>query len=560
MVCLLVFAALGCMLTGCGGTRHDPRLERISGVVSDHPEAALDSLALIDTHSLSDKDRHYHDFLTIKGRDKAYITHTSDSLVLDVIDYAGAHKSEGGYAEALYYGGRVYSDLGDLPTALRYFEQALDVHSKGPEDTLIKGNIESQTGRLLERIRLYDQAVPYLKESIELSTELGNDFNTAFNYQLLGTVYMHQKKFDEADRCFDQALHIADSLSDQDLAFFQGNKAICKYLQNQKDSAVYFIKSVPERVYDADKYYFASYASDIYRSAGLSDSAYFYAKATIENPNPRDRITGYKNLLSDILRDRIPKEDLPVMYNDYLMALESNYNQHDAESIMLQNSLFNYTRHQQENEKLKEKIHRLIFISFIFLILSLASISIIFIYKYRLALKAGKLKDALATIQSLSQQLGLTTADNDPFYKLGSIENMQRQLDVEIDRLADAAKSMDSIPNDATDTEGYKGVCRLIENDKILIDTDPLWGVIKRSINDLTPDFEGVLRRLSGHRLNEQDFQTAVLIRLGFSSTQISKVLGRSKGAITYRRKQLCTRVFHNKAQPDQLSNILRLL
>lgn len=291
----------------------------------------------------------------------------------------------------------------------------------------------------------------------------------------------------------------------------------------------------------------------------MSDSAYVYAKETIENFNPRDRATGYKNLLSDLLRDRIPKDDLPEMYKDYLMASDSNYNQYDAESIMLQNSLYNYTRHQQESETLKEKNHRLIFISLIFLIMLLASILIIFFYKYRFALKANKLKDALATIQGLSNQLGLNSADN-PFYKLESIEKLQRQMDVEIDKIAEAAKSLDSIPNDATDTVGYKGVCRMIENGKILIDTDPLWEIIKRSINELTPDFEGVLGRLSGHRLNEQDFQTAALIRLGFSSTQISKVLGRSKGAITYRRKQLCTRIFHNKVQPDELNNILRLL
>lgn len=229
MVCLMVCAALGSMLAGCGGNRHDPRLQRISGFVSDHPEAALDSLALIDPHSLSDKDRHYHDFLTIKGKDKAYITHTSDSLILDVIDYAGSYKSEGWYAEALYYGGRVYSDLGDLPTALRYFEQTLDVQSKGPDDPLNRGNIVSQTGRLLEKIRLYDQAIPYLKESIRLSTELKNDFNTAYNYELLGTVYMHQKNLKKQTTALTRRCSLQIHCRTKTEPFFKGKRLFVNY-------------------------------------------------------------------------------------------------------------------------------------------------------------------------------------------------------------------------------------------------------------------------------------------------------------------------------------------
>lgn len=70
---------------------------------------------------LSDHDRHFFDFLSIKANDKAYVRHESDSLILDVIDYYSSHNKDNIYPEALYYGGRVFSDLGDLPTALRYF-------------------------------------------------------------------------------------------------------------------------------------------------------------------------------------------------------------------------------------------------------------------------------------------------------------------------------------------------------------------------------------------------------------------------------------------------------
>ena len=62
----------------------------------------------------------------MKIADKNYVTHTSDSLILRVIDHEESHKGDGRYAEALYYGGRVYSDLGDYPTSLKYFQQSLE--------------------------------------------------------------------------------------------------------------------------------------------------------------------------------------------------------------------------------------------------------------------------------------------------------------------------------------------------------------------------------------------------------------------------------------------------
>ena len=117
---------------GCSRSSRDPRLARIAASVSDRPEEALASLDSIDRSSLSKSDSHYYDLLTLKARDKAYIDHESDSLVLDVIDYYSSRPEDPEYPEALYYGGRVYSDLGDYPSALKYFQKALRYLKKSP--------------------------------------------------------------------------------------------------------------------------------------------------------------------------------------------------------------------------------------------------------------------------------------------------------------------------------------------------------------------------------------------------------------------------------------------
>lgn len=115
---LLVFVLL---LLGCSENKHDSRLIDIASTISDSPQEALTRLDSIDYGKLSEADRHYYDLLSIKATDKAYITHKSDSLTLDVIDYYSRNSEDGLYPEALYYGGRVYSDLGNYPTALEFF-------------------------------------------------------------------------------------------------------------------------------------------------------------------------------------------------------------------------------------------------------------------------------------------------------------------------------------------------------------------------------------------------------------------------------------------------------
>ena len=58
--------------------------------------------------------------------DKAYMRHTSDTLIRQVVAYYEDGADPWLLPEAYYYAGRVYSDLGDAPQALDYFERAAE--------------------------------------------------------------------------------------------------------------------------------------------------------------------------------------------------------------------------------------------------------------------------------------------------------------------------------------------------------------------------------------------------------------------------------------------------
>ncbi len=141
---IMMFLCLIALCSCGGGGKLDAEFRRIDSMCDTEPEQAIHALDSIDYKSLSEKARHRFDLLKIKSRDKAFIAHQSDSLVLDVIDYYDKHRSEGHYPEALYYGGRVYSDIGDLPTALEFFQKSLDEIPDGQDYLKFRSNVLNQ--------------------------------------------------------------------------------------------------------------------------------------------------------------------------------------------------------------------------------------------------------------------------------------------------------------------------------------------------------------------------------------------------------------------------------
>ena len=123
-ICLLLVP----MLLGCGPRRYPATLRMADSLCLVSPDSAISLLARY-ADSLSDAPqavRMYHRLLQIKARDKAYVRHTSDSAILSVLHYYINGGDRRLLPEAYYYAGRVYSDLGDAPQALDYFEKALE--------------------------------------------------------------------------------------------------------------------------------------------------------------------------------------------------------------------------------------------------------------------------------------------------------------------------------------------------------------------------------------------------------------------------------------------------
>lgn len=563
--------------TGCS-RRPDTRLTRIAAIVSDHPERALQSLDSINPDDLSESDRHFHDFLTVKARDKASMPHASDSLILDVIDYYSAYQSDPIYPEALYYGGRVYSDLGDYPTALQYFQQALDNPGQAPDTTDLKNRLNSQIGGMLGNLRLYDRAIPYFSQMLKDKMNDQDSICIVYAQQDLGTTYYNLGTLSDIDSTRTDLLNKADSILSRSLDYavnlpktFEANSRIylaaVRQAKGDFSSAVNLIRHTPDQVKPIQRNVALAYAADIYLDAGIMDTAYMYAHELIVNEDITNKKTGYRIILSQEFRHTLHPDTLNQYYTDYKNLLEAYFDDNPNEQALLQESLYNYKLH--EREKLKEHAanERLRWAIAGSVILALIASSIMLFIKNRDKATIIQLRENLDGLRKLKLQLSppTETPAMDPLSDAYSTEPdtinkepaLREKLRDELMALYEQSKSQKVSPI-ILNSNIYFQITGLISEGKHI--DDETFDELKRTVLQASPKFIDNLKILTQNKLTELDLQTALLIKCGFRPSEMTVLFARSNGAIIYRRNTLATKVFGHTESVDVVNGIIRLL
>lgn len=589
------------VLSGCTGKPDDPRLLEIAEKVSDSPKDMLEHLDSMDVSSMKESDRYYHALLSVKAKDKAYIQHTSDSVILKVIDYYYGHKGSGLYPEALYYGGRVYSDIGDAPTALRYFQEALDEMPENA-DKIFHGTVLSQTGRLLNSLRLYSEAVKYLKEAIKYQSEDFDSIKVMQNTQLLGAIYMHSKDYDSAESCFSRAREMARGIMPKDTVIQNMYLAAINFYRGNVKDALNEIREVEKTSPESGINMVHAYASQIYLEAGITDTAYLYALNLVKSRYPDYRKNGYSILLSPDLRGFTTADSLVSYLIEYRDLLEEYLDKHDGEQIAMQTSLYNYQTHELERVKSEQSKRTYMSIAgvSVFLIMVLCMILMYVrnrrmrtLLLYRRALDdIVLLKTTLASeyhaqseIRAESQEVDTENAvvlipGETETVRSDEEENMKEAWEEEEDtsdvksekeelrdRLKDELLSLQRLgkakKGDAKDILGpilYEKLIGYVKANNCIPEVDIIWNELDQIVNGLSPDFKERLYLLTGNRLKEDAYRMAMLIRCGFKPTEIAKLLGRTKGALSSRRGYICEMIFGEKLGASVMDDVIRLL
>lgn len=568
----LIAASIGC------SRRPDTRLTRIAAIVSDHPERALQSLDSINPDDLSESDRHFHDFLAIKARDKASLPHASDSLILDVIDYYSAYQSDPIYPEALYYGGRVYYELGDYPTALQYFQQALHNPGQAPDTTDLKNRLNSQTGGLLCDLRLYKRAIPYFSQMLKDKMQKHDSIGIVYAQLGIGTLYYNLGTMEFQDSLRERFLKSADSILTRSLDYatslpisYSANSKIhlaaVRQAKGDFASAINLIRHTPAQVKPTQRNVALAYAADIYMDAGIMDTAYMYAHELITNEDILNKKTGYRIILSPEFRHTLHPDTLNQYYTDYKDILESYFDDNANEQALLQESQYNYKLH--EREKLKEHAanERLRWIIAGLIVLALVTISVMLYIKNRDKTIIIRLHENLDKLNKLKLQLQspsdiITTQNLSNTYSADpDIGNngvaLREKLRGELTALYERSKEQ-KVPNTILNSSIYSQIRDRLFDRKCI--NDDMFDELKQTVLKASPKFIDNLKILTNGNFTESELQIALLIKCGFRPSEMTVLFALSNGAVVSRRNTLAAKVFDKKESVEVINGIIRLL
>ncbi len=117
------------VLLACTGQhRYEQSLQRVRGIINEHPDSALRMLDSIEVYmdDFSQNTKMQWLMLQLSAQNKCYIDFKSDSISLMLVDYYDQHGTSNERMTTHYLLGRAYSDMGEAPMALRCYQDAIE--------------------------------------------------------------------------------------------------------------------------------------------------------------------------------------------------------------------------------------------------------------------------------------------------------------------------------------------------------------------------------------------------------------------------------------------------
>ena len=128
---LLIYIIITALIstTSCHRSGHtEQQLFMMDTLSDENPDTVLTMLDCMDFNTMSKSERMHAELLRGKAMNKAYVNFTTDSVMLEVVDWYERHGNANQKMLAYYILGCAYRDLEDALSALKYLNQAVDSH------------------------------------------------------------------------------------------------------------------------------------------------------------------------------------------------------------------------------------------------------------------------------------------------------------------------------------------------------------------------------------------------------------------------------------------------
>ena len=576
---VVLFSSLLLVLLGlcaCGHGSYPAALHRADSLADACPDSARALLARwADSARLAPRRvQMYHRLLTVKAADKAYVRHTSDTVIKDVVAYYEDGADPWLLPEAYYYAGRVYSDLGDAPQALDYFERAAEaLPPKGRE--MLAGKIYSQMGTLFMYQQMHEEALQMYRRVYAVEVEAGDVRGQIFSLRDIANAYQRLEKVDSALVYTQRAYALASEYGNVDMLSLVQGQRLSLYLHLQKyDSVEVCLREAFRHVHKANRSGLYSMASLLYNYTGRLDSAVYYWNLLVDSGTIYAKNMAHFALAQVAIR-RNDADTALDHFVQYQLCNDSIRRLMNTETIRQMHSLYNYKLREKENQKLKAEKQQRQFVFYAALGLCVLLLAVAFGYVQYVRRKRTELQQSLEYAnrvkEEAEQRSELFIRENKQ--KIAVLEQQLREADAAHREQLERQKEMIQWENRQAkavlekqrlmvaameDTDVRKELsARLSSNyvgNKMLKGAD--WQRIENEIEALSPGFKEKLQALYPD-FSEFEYHLCLLIRLGMRPVDMAGLTAHTKESVASARRRMYEKVFRKKGSPGDWDAIV---
>ena len=548
---------------GCSRISRNPDLLRADALTATDPRAALRLLDSLPSAGPSETDRHFRDLLSVKAADKAYIAHTSDSLILDA---AAWFKGTDLHPEALYYAGRVYSDLGDYPTALRYFQNALD---SLPEDNdILRGNVAGQTARLMSNLRMYSKALPFAETALKSSLNSGDTVCSIYDRILIGNIMVCKDDLDVAEKYYTDALNLARRISPKDTVEALSELGTLQYERRHYQQSYEILSQLHDKADKNEVNYILGYLANSCLKIQRPESAAQYAREMLRTGSANNLRTAYFVLIQPEIRPFLDSDSIDYYFDKYLEVTERHYNAHEQQAAIIQASMYDYSIHERARQQAESENDTLIIILIGAVAVIMATLCVILFLRYRYQKSKNELFDVNYRLNVLNKAFEIKSSNTSPSDESSHSDvdddreaiAYRTELNEYIESLDKLSEKRYAVPECILNSQTYVHLKNAISQNRAISDNDPIWDELLELICRVSPDFDKKIRILSEGRITTEEFHTILLIKAGIKPAEQSKVFGREACTITFRRRTIGEKIINGKLSPALVDRLIQNL
>ena len=454
----LFLPILAFILFSCTDKHADSIITKAEQLLNTKPDSAL---AVLDDIRESKTDwprsqQMRYELVYAQAQNKAFVNFTTDSIVISLVDYYGRHGNANEQMMANYMAGCAYRDLEDALSALKYLNLAVDAVDESDEDcdlnTLMR--VYSQMGGLYQRVAAFENERIADSHAEQLAWQIGDTISALRLMRLRASTLYDALQQSEALMILDSIVQFSNKhgLPEQTKTIYPMR---IKY-HIQTKNATYADSLL--RVYESKMGIRPST-----RDEDIVDITHFYRKGLYYNlvEQPDSAIQMFKRLLQLINKRPLytvgrhelregsyqglleayslkHQPDSVIKYaNLYCQWNDSSTRAKSSEHLLRYQSLYNYTKIQDQALKAEQKASRLRVIIILLVVFATTIVIVAWsIYQKRLKKEREKQIATNKEYQLLLHELE-KSADELLLIKTDS-ERFQREKESEIQKLQTA--------------------------------------------------------------------------------------------------------------------------